>query len=185
MFLYHGTHAVIGTINLGMCRNRTDFGKGFYLTDKVGTAQAWAIRKVELSGGSPTVIQYEVDDNLFELHGKRFNNIPELEWLIFICDNRRKYTHNAPIHEPRHEYNWVSGPIANDKIVDVVDEYLNNEISDVEAIRRSRALPATYQLSLHTQMSIRFLMKVAHCTGNSKRDTGHRNGAFANAILLS
>jgi hypothetical protein len=43
LFLYHGTYLVIETINLSKCKNRTDFGKGFYLTDKIGTAQIWAL----------------------------------------------------------------------------------------------------------------------------------------------
>ena len=157
MILYHGTNAVIGTIDLNKCRNRTDFGRGFYLTDKIGTAQIWAIRKSGLLGGTATVFQYEVTDKVFEMHGKRFAATPELEWLCFICDNRRRNAPYTTKGEPRHDYNWVSGLIADDKIVDVIDEYLNNEISDAEAIRRSRALPATYQISLHTQTSIDFV----------------------------
>ena len=157
MFFYHGTNAVIGAIDLEKCRNRTDFGKGFYLTDKIGTAQAWAIRKAELFGGTATIIQYEVNGGVFGLYGKRFAIVPELEWLKFICDNRRRIAANATKREPRHDFNWVSGLIADDKIVDVVDEYLNDEISDAAAIRRSRALPTTFQLSSHTQASIKYI----------------------------
>ena len=50
MTFYHGTNMLIGEIDLSKSRNRVDFGKGFYLTDKLGTAYIRAIRKVELAG---------------------------------------------------------------------------------------------------------------------------------------
>jgi len=155
--LYHGTNSLIGTIDLSLCRNRTDFGKGFYLTDKIGTAQLWAIRKSELSSGIATIIQYEIDESLFSIYGKRFAIYPESEWLDFICSNRRIVTQTSLQNEPRHDYAWVSGPIADDRIVDIVDEYLNEEISAQEALLRSNVLPATYQLSLHSQTAISFV----------------------------
>lgn len=158
MKYYHGTNKIIGLICLDKSRNRVDFGKGFYLTDKIGTAQLWAIRKVELEGeGTPTIICYETDPGLFKLEGLRFPEDPSLEWLNFICSNRRSYPPAAAKEEPRHEYNWVSGAIADDKIVDVVAEYLRDEISGEDAIRRARALPKTYQLSLHTTEAISFV----------------------------
>jgi hypothetical protein len=155
--LYHGTNAVIGTISLDKCRNRTDFGKGFYLTEKIETSQVWAIRKAELSGGIPTIIQYEIDENVFDLYGRKFPDTPEPEWLTFICDNRRTNAIDTIKHEPRHDYNWVFGPIADDKAVDAVDEYLNAETSDTEAILRLRAFPATFQFSLHTQTAVTYI----------------------------
>ena len=157
MSYFHGTNLSIQTIDLQKCRLRTDFGKGFYLTDTLETAQNWAIRRMELSGGTPTIIRYNVDNELFKSYGKRFSSTPSNEWLQFICLNRRYNNSKLPINEPRHEFNWVSGPIANDKIADVVDSYLAGEISDDEAVRRARALPYTYQLSLHTVEAINFV----------------------------
>jgi len=51
----------------------------------------------------------------------------------------------------------VSGAIADDKVVDVVAEYLRGKITNVEAIRCAKALPKTYQLSLHTLAAINFV----------------------------
>ena len=158
MKFYHGTNMIINSISLEKSRNRVDFGKGFYLTDKIGTAQLWAVRKAELEGeGIPTIICYEIDPGLYNLYGQRFPDDPSLEWLNFICSNRRS---NPPVtlkKEPRHDFNWVSGAIADDKVVDVVAEYLRGETSGEEAIRRARALPKTYQLSLHTTAAICFV----------------------------
>jgi len=89
MIYYHGTNILIDKINLEKSRFRTDFGKGFYLTDKIGTAQAWAMNKTEIRGGIPAVLRYEINENLFTIKGKRFPNYPTIEWLEFICFNRK------------------------------------------------------------------------------------------------
>ena len=158
MKMYHGTYMVVDVIDLGKSRNRVDFGKGFYLSDKIGTAQSWAIRKVELEGeGIPTILCYEINTDLFIIKGQRFPDDPNHEWLDFICSNRRNNPPTSSIIEPRHDFNWVSGAIADDKIADVVAEYLRDEITDEEAIHRARALPKTYQLSLHTSVAISFV----------------------------
>ena len=158
MNFYHGTNMIIEYISLEKSRNRVDFGKGFYLTDKIGTAKLWAIRKAELEGeGIPTVICYEADNSLYNLDGQRFPDEPSLEWLNFICSNRRSNHPATSEKEPRHNFNWVSGAIADDKIVDVVAEFLKGETTGEEAVRRARALPKTYQLSLHTAEAISFV----------------------------
>jgi len=74
--------------------------------------------------------------------------------LEFISHNRQRTFSDSDKREPRHDYNWVSGPIANDDIADVVDEHLAGEITVETAVHRARALPQTYQLSLHTQLTL-------------------------------
>ena len=157
MAYYHGTNMLIGAIDLSKSRMRTDFGKGFYLANMLETAQGWAARRAILSGGTPTVMRYEFKDDLFSLSGVRFASNPSTEWLEFISLNRRLSKTSLPDKEPRHEYNWVSGPIANDDIADVVDEYLEGDITSEDAIRRARALPQTYQLSVHTLLAVQLI----------------------------
>lgn len=105
----------------------------------------------------PTVLSYEVNSDIYKLYGNKFFSKPDFEWLDFICSNRSFSQPNAINEEPRHDFNWVSGPIADDKVVDVVAEYMREEIDAKEAIRRLRALPQTYQLSLHTPASLGFV----------------------------
>ena len=157
MTFYHGTNSLIHLVDLSKCRNRTDFGKGFYLTDKFGTAQEWALRKTEIRGGISTVLSFTINDGIFKLEGKRFNAQPTLEWLEFISLNRQTQQRFQNNKEPRHNYHWVSGSIADDRIADVVDEYLEGDISADEAISRAKVLPQSYQLSLHTREAVCFL----------------------------
>lgn len=159
MLVYHGTNAVIGRIDLSICRNRTDFGKGFYLSDKIGTAQEWAVTRTGMRRvGIPTILKYSLNfEALKNLPGCRFPSEPSKEWLDFIGSNREFRQVKINSKEPRHDYHWVSGPIADDKMNDVVEEYLEGEISVDEAIRRAKALPQTFQLSLHTPEALSFV----------------------------
>ena len=157
MFLYHGTNTKIGAIGLNMGRARTDFGKGFYLAGKLDTAYRWAANKFDLSGGTATVLRYEISNDLFGIHGKRFSDIPDLDWLEFICQNRHRKVNDAEKIEPRHDYNWGSGPIADDKVYDVVKEYMSGEITAEVALQKARALPQTFQLSIHTTLALSFV----------------------------
>ena len=100
---------------------------------------------------------YEVNADVFSLPGKRFSLIPELEWLEFICSNRRMGLPGSVQSEPRHGYHWVSGPIADDKVVDVVSEYMREEVSADVAIDRLRVLPQTYQISLHSASALSYV----------------------------
>ena len=155
MKMYHGTTEVIGKVDLEKSRLRLDFGKGFYLADKQGTAHIWSKNKVvQLGRGVPIILEYTIDSGIFEIYGKRFNATPDEEWIEFICMNRKRGPKGT---EPRHDFNWVSGPIANDKVYNVVDDYMAGVIDINEAIKRTRALPQTYQLSLHTALALNFL----------------------------
>ena len=159
MVLYHGTNQIIGSIDLSRGRVRTDFGLGFYLSGKIGTAQDWAISKTLLLGGIPTVIQYELNDGYKALYGLRFPDSPSDEWLDFVVSNRKLIPHDNK-KEPRHDYNWVSGPIADDNMNTVVKEYIAGNISKDEAIRRARILPQTFQICLHTAEAVGFIDEV-------------------------
>ena len=163
MVLYHGTNAKINTIDLNKGRARTDFGKGFYLTGKPETAYRWAANKADLSDGTATVLRYEINNDLFSTYGKRWGDMPDLDWLEFICRNRHRKAKNAESIEPRHDYNWVSGPIADDKVYDVVKEYMSAEITAKVAIQRARELPQTFQLSIHTALALSFVNDVDVC----------------------
>ena len=59
--------------------------------------------------------------------------------------------------EPRHSFDIVYGPIANDKIADVVDEYIDGVITAEEAIGRAMVLPSAFQMSFHTPLALSFV----------------------------
>jgi hypothetical protein len=169
MILYHGTREIVYTVDFGKCRLRTDFGKGFYISSKLNTARTWAIGKAGFSG-IPTVMRYEINNNLFNdstLSIMRFDH-PSKEWLDFIKDNRHRDLRKGNSPEPRHVYDVVSGPIANDKVADVVDLYCKGKIDADEAIARTKALPSVFQLSLHTSQALNHVLSTMY----SQREGG-------------
>jgi hypothetical protein len=165
----------IVTIDLTKSRLRTDFGRGFYLTDKLGGAHEWALRNIS---GTPTVTQYEInpDINNADIKILRFNTATH-EWLEFVRKNReREGQKNTEIKEPRHNFDVVSGPIANDKVAIVVDEYCRELKTAEEALKEIRVIPNVIQYSLHTQKAVDFVTAVAY--------QQYKNGKWSNWIKL-
>ena len=56
MILFHGSYAKVEKIDLGMCANAKDFGKGFYLTSDVNQARSFiksSLIKAQNLGDAP------------------------------------------------------------------------------------------------------------------------------------
>jgi len=154
---HHGTNVVIDAIDLSISRSRTDFGKGFYIGNNLGEARRWALSQ-SMATETPTVMRYVLNNVVFNLNDSSLNRLwfsdPTAEWLNFVRDNRRIIALNAISNEPRHDYDVVYGPIANDKVVDVVDDYIDGRITSEEAIRRVKVIPSVFQMSFHTPLAL-------------------------------
>lgn len=157
---HHGTNIVIDDIDLRKSRNRTDFGKGFYMGNNLGEARKWAVSQ-SMATEAPTVMRYVLSDAIFNFDDSRLNRLwfadPTIKWLDFVRDNRSIVVSTATSAEPRHDYDIVYGPIANDKIADVVDEYIDGIITAEEAIKRARVIPSVFQMSFHTPLALTFI----------------------------
>jgi len=128
---HHGTNTIIDAIDLALCRSRTDFGKGFYMGNNLGEARKWAISQ-SMATETPIVMRYVLSSGVFNIDDSNLNRLwfssPTVQWLDFVRDNRRLVAPNTPNSEPRHNYDIVYGPIADDKVVDVVDEYIGETL---------------------------------------------------------
>ena len=157
---HHGTNMIISKIDLDKSRSRTDFGKGFYMGNNLGEARKWAVSQ-SMPTETPTVMRYVLSNEIFDLSSSSLNKLwffaPTVEWLDFVRDNRKIITSNTQEKEPRHNYDVVYGPIANDKVVDVVDEYIDGSITAEEAIHRVKVIPSVFQLSFHTSFALSFI----------------------------
>jgi len=157
---HHGTNMVLNSIDLDKGRSRTDFGKGFYLGNNLGVARKWAISQ-SMATEIPTVMRYALSDAIFNFDDSSLSRLwfssPTVEWLNFVQDNRREIATNTRNIEPRHNYDVVFGPVANDKVVDVVDEYIDGLLTADEAIRRVRVIPSVFQMSFHTPLALTYI----------------------------
>jgi hypothetical protein len=98
-----------------------DFGPGFYTTSDLLQAQRWARSVARRRGaGAPLVHEYECDaEALDALRTVRFG-APSREWLDFIADHRLGRYSGA-------EFDYVAGPVANDRTIPVIQQYLQAE----------------------------------------------------------
>ena len=157
---HHGTNIIINSIDLDLCRSRTDFGKGFYIGNNLGEARKWAISQ-SMATETPIVMRYVLNSGVFNFDSSNLKRLwfssPTVQWLDFVRDNRRLVAPNAQNTEPRHNYDIVYGPIANDKVVDVVDEYIDGLITVEEAIVRVKVIPSVFQMSFHTPLALCYI----------------------------
>ncbi|MDR2569120.1 MAG: DUF3990 domain-containing protein [Oscillospiraceae bacterium] len=170
MILFHGTDRKIGAIDFTKSRLRTDFGRGFYLSDKLGNARNWAIDKSSIFD-VPTVMRYNVkDEALYDnvLKRRRFDN-PTIEWLDFVRDNRQKSKIGSNNKEPRHFYDIVSGPMANDKVAIAVDKYCRGVLTVEEALNEVMAIKNVFQLSMHTLLALTYIQSVSYSQYKNKK----------------
>lgn len=128
-----------------------DFGSGFYLTSSRQQAEKWAASVFfRRKSGSPTVNIYDAADSDFEsLHTLAFKSANG-EWLDFVVKNRK--------NEYRGDrYDIVTGPVANDTTMRIVDDYMSGVYTKEEAIKRLLPQNLTDQYAFLTQSAIDIL----------------------------
>ena len=155
MKLYHGSNIKIEDIDLSKSKPFKDFGKGFYLSDIESQAQEMAQFKVSLFDGEPIVTTFEFDKSALynsNLKIKTFDDYSE-EWLDFVISNRED--------KATERYDFVYGPIANDKVGLQLRKYKDGSINKPELLERLKYMKGiTFQYFFGSDESIKFLKKV-------------------------
>lgn len=156
MKLYHGTNQDIETIDLSLCLQFKDFGKGFYATPDRTTAVRMAQKRARLFGGSATLITYEFDERVLhsDLKVKIFPEEACTEWLLFVDANRDR-KNEVQIHD----YDIVIGPIANDGVVLQLTNYREGIYSPEEAARLLQDKYLDQQYYFGTEQALRYIKK--------------------------
>jgi hypothetical protein len=163
MKLYHGSFIPdIKYPDLSKCRQKTDFGKGFYTTKSFEQAKRWAIlRKNRFRAEKAYVIEYEINDTILssgEYKIKHFDGATK-EWLEFVFNNRKGLTAET--------YDMVMGPVANDALYATLLLYEQGVLSVEATIAQLKTHVLFDQLSFHTPKAIETLqfIKTTHVHG--------------------
>ena len=142
MIVYHGSHLVVKRPDVFHSRTAVDFGRGFYTTPLAEQAESWARRFLQRHK-TAFVSQYQLDEVVFsEARCLRFDSYSEA-WLNFILTCRTE--------KDDSDYAVVTGGIANDRVFDTVELFLQGLIQKKEAIRRLRFEQPNVQIALRTQ----------------------------------
>ncbi len=162
MILYHGSNSEVTEINLKLCKPFRDFGKGFYLTNIRVQAENMAKRTTRIKGGSPVLNLYEINDDFLshaDLHIKDFSMIPTEEWALFVMNNRNRYFSDLrnPLCNHDCKYDIVHGPVANDAMAVLFQQY-EQKFIDLEMLKKRMTYKElSMQYSFHTEKAVALL----------------------------
>jgi len=135
--LYHGTVMRFERPDLARSRRGMDFGSGFYATPNREAAVRWASKIAYMhSGTTPVVLAFEFDEASAKNAGLvRDFPVMNRDWVNFVLANRladiRAADHNLDVR-----YEIVHGYIADDRLMQIIDDYRHGDLSIDEVERR-------------------------------------------------
>lgn len=151
MILYHGSYTKIEKPQVELGRDKVDFGRGFYLTSLREQAEKWA-RVVAIRKGpsyQPAVSSYVLDYGAVAEAGfvlKVFEKY-NLEWLDYVVDCRKG-------GKMQDRYDLVEGGVANDNVIDTVEDYENGRITAEQALGQLQYKAVNHQICIRNQKII-------------------------------
>ena len=161
MILYHGSNVEIKQIDLSLSKPNKDFGKGFYLSDNFQQAFEMAKFKAAFFDRSPLVTKFEFDEKLLNNGGLKVLQFFEYskEWAEFVFKNR-----NHENQDFSHEYDIVTGPIANDRVGVQIRRFVEGDITFETFLERLKYMKGiTFQYFFGTQKAIQTLKNKGLC----------------------
>lgn len=147
MELYHGSNIAVAQPLALVGRRNLDFGRGFYTTRLKSQAQKWATlvasRKKRNSLSIVSIFEYNEDEMIAA--GYVYKNFPEydMEWLEFVVACRQG--------EDNTNYDIVEGGVANDQVIDTVEDYENGRITAEQALDQLRYKNPNNQICFRNQ----------------------------------
>ena len=151
MLIYHGSTLEIVSPKIVTSEIGRDFGFAFYTTDIKEQAERWALRRARIaSRKEKTPVKAVV--NVYEWdHVKTLNEIhfegASLEWLEMVVRCR------SDIHF-YHNYDIVSGKIANDNVGETVTYVVQGIMRKEDAIERLKFEKINNQIAFCTEQSL-------------------------------
>ena len=151
MILYHGSHLAVPQPLAKAGRRNLDFGPGFYLTKLKAQAEAWAVVVAGRKGRHviPVVSVYHFDKEQALSDGVRFKEFDtyNIEWLEYVVNCRQGKDYSE-------EYDVVEGGVANDNVIDTVEDYEKGVITAEQALGQLRYKKVNHQLCILSQFVI-------------------------------
>lgn len=148
MIVYHGGTDIVKLPLVGVGREELDFGKGFYTSDVLSQAEAWARRLADRRRQVPVVNKYELNLEM-AVSRYRYKKFPyyDGEWLDFIVANRNGQA-------LWKQYDLIEGGVADDRVVDTVEAYIAGLIDEAKALERLSYFAPNNQLCITSQQLV-------------------------------
>lgn len=162
MTLYHGSYTAVPQPLVKVGRKNVDFGQGFYLTRLEEQASAWAeiIASRRSRTVAPVVSIYTFDRERAIAEGVRFLVFEtyNLDWLYFVVGCRKGADHSE-------EYDVVEGGVANDNVIDTVEDYEKGIITAEQALGQLQYKKVNHQICILNQ---KVVDNYLHFTGSKE-----------------
>ena len=146
--LYHGSYIQVGKPLVKIGRKKVDFGQGFYLTKLRQQASSWAKAIAERKGRNaiPILSVYTFDYDAVKSKDYRIKIFDSynLEWLEYVVDCRKGGTKQTM-------YDIVEGGVANDNVIDTVEDYENHVITAEQALGQLKYKAVNHQICILNQ----------------------------------
>ena len=146
MTLYHGSLEIVEHPLIREANRPLDFGTGFYTTTSLQQARRWVKLRMEQSQASVGFINIYEYTPKSDLRTRLFRSANEA-WVDFVHANRTVQDYN-------HDYDIVTGPVANDNVYLSFNLYESGIITKRELIRRLKTYKLVDQLLFHTERSL-------------------------------
>ncbi len=144
--LYHGSFAVVNLPQVSKGRNNLDFGQGFYLTAIREQAEKWARLITERKSRSsiPQLNIYHFDDEMAKQYKWLKFESYNYDWLEFVVSCRAG-------EGLWKQYDIIEGGVANDNVIDTVEDYAMGIITAEQALGQLRYKSVNHQLCITNQ----------------------------------
>ena len=153
--LYHGSTVVVEHPLVNVGRKDLDFGPRFYLTPMEEQARKWAVRLKTIRRAEQAVVNVYTFSLPDDCSVKRFEAYDK-EWLDFIVASRTG-------RRPWQGYDVVEGGIADDRVIDAVEAYINGYTTVELTLRQLVYHKPNYQVCILNQdIANRFLKYQSH-----------------------
>lgn len=154
--LFHGSYMAVTSPYVAVGRKKVDFGQGFYLTKLYSQARSWAETIAERKGRNkmPVVSSYDLDYDSILADGYRVKvfDTYNIEWLDYVVDCR----HGG---EMSRNFDLVEGGVANDNVIDTVEDYENGIITAEQALGQLAYQKVNHQVCILNQEIINRYLK--------------------------
>ena len=146
--LFHGSYTEVASPLVKLGRAKVDFGQGFYLTMLQSQAEAWAktISERRKTGTQAVVSTFSLDMDGIKADNYRIKTFEtyDLEWLEYVIDCRKG-------GNLQNQYDLVEGGVANDNVIDTVEDYENGIITAEQALGQLKYKAVNHQLCILNQ----------------------------------
>ena len=146
--LFHGSYTEVASPLVKLGRAKVDFGQGFYLTMLQSQAEAWAktISERRKTGTQAVVSAFSLDMDGVKADNYRIKTFEtyDLEWLEYVIDCRKG-------GNLQNQYDLVEGGVANDNVIDTVEDYENGIITAEQALGQLKYKAVNHQLCILNQ----------------------------------